>query len=173
MGGLERAVATLAGGSCSSTVLVLPQFYSSFCNSIETRKMFLVSLVVSLMQLCHTCWTLSPTGNKIDLRARDFHIFSLALVFKCWVSTDLFEGRLVQQLDEVLFYLCLGFWRSTVAIVVMQIQCHPHMVGVAYLYKRFDGQNKLVFLTLSVRGSGWGLTDSRELVKIFDCQLKK
>ena len=75
--------------------------------------------------------------------------------------TDLFEESFVQKLDKVLLYLWLGFWFSTIAMVVVQIHCHPDSVRVVYFYERFNGQNKLV-LPYIIRVSGWGLNDSWE-----------
>ena len=40
LGELEKAVGTLACGSCSQAFLDLPNFHSCFYNSIETRYMF-------------------------------------------------------------------------------------------------------------------------------------
>ena len=43
LGELEKAVETLACGSCSHSILVLPNFHSCFYNSIETRHKFSIS----------------------------------------------------------------------------------------------------------------------------------
>lgn len=115
----------------------------------------------NVMLLRHTSWTFSLTGDQTDPRALDLHIFSLALVFKCGV-TDLVEESLVQKLDKVLFYLCLNFWCSTIAIVVVQIHFRLDSVSVIYFYKRFNGQKKVSFLPYIISGSEWGLTDRRE-----------
>ena len=40
LGELEKAVATLACGSCSHSILILPNFHLCFYNLIETRYMF-------------------------------------------------------------------------------------------------------------------------------------
>ena len=54
LGELEKAVATLACGSCSHSILILPNFHLCFYNLIETRYMF------SMMALSYVapsiCW---------------------------------------------------------------------------------------------------------------------
>ena len=76
LGELEKAVETLACGSCSTAFLVLPNFHSCLYNSIETRYMFSISQLLYILSFlygtpprtCTPCDIKSLTYNQSPSR---------------------------------------------------------------------------------------------------------